>query len=167
MLTAGAQAEGRIEEEAGRAKRYLDSSSYDKLRKEVDLVLIERHKEALQGECEAMLRDDKQADLSRMYHLLMRIDDGLRPMLDSLQSYTETFGMEALKSLQQDTKGQDPKAYVECLLAVYIKFSEVVKKAFDNDTLFLAALDKVLPPHPVCVCVFRTDGRRCRRAGRL
>ena len=43
-----------------RGKRYLDSSSYDKLRKEVDQVLIERHKEALQAECELMLRDDKQ-----------------------------------------------------------------------------------------------------------
>lgn len=54
------KAEARIEEEAVRGKRYLDSSSYDKLRKEVDQVLIERHKDALQAECEAMLKDEKQ-----------------------------------------------------------------------------------------------------------
>lgn len=54
------KAETRIEEEAVRAKRYLDSSSHDKIRKEVDQVLIERHKEALHGECDAMLKDDKQ-----------------------------------------------------------------------------------------------------------
>ncbi len=165
------KAEARIEEEAARSKKYLDSSTHDKLRKEVDQVLIERHKEELQVECEAMLRDDKQsgapcklarillvrlshgggsrADLSRMYHLLLRVEDGIKPMLDVLQSYVESFGMDALKSLlrQDAARAQDPKSYVEVLLSIYQQFSDVVKKAFNNDTFFVAALDKVQTPN--------------------
>jgi hypothetical protein len=37
-----------------------------------------------------------------MYHLLSRIDDGIRPMLDVLQGYVEAYGIEQLKSLSQD-----------------------------------------------------------------
>lgn len=54
------KAELRIEEEQVRAKKFLDPSSLEKVKREVDSVLIEKHKELLQVECENYLRDDKQ-----------------------------------------------------------------------------------------------------------
>ena len=66
------KAETRIEEEQGRAKKFLDLSSYDKarncmylsnvtqLKKEIDMVLVAKHKDMLQVECESYFRDDKR-----------------------------------------------------------------------------------------------------------
>lgn len=135
------KAETRIEEETQRAKKFLDPSSYDKLRKEIDMTLIDKHKEILQVECEMYLRDDNIEDLSRMYRLFSRIDDGIKPMLEVLQSYTTTTGFEKVKSIPA-AQAKDPKTYVETLLDIYKHFSEVVKKAFANDPAFIAALDK-------------------------
>lgn len=85
------------------------------LKKECDTVLIDRHKELLQVECENYLRDDKREgihsltmqpeidvcflDLSRMYKLLSRIEEGIQPMLDVLQNYVVQTGFEAIKSI--------------------------------------------------------------------
>ncbi len=45
---------------------------------------------------------------------MMRIDDGVRPMLDVLQGHVEHFGLDAIKSLRQDSvNANDPKTYVE------------------------------------------------------
>jgi len=137
------KAKDRIAEEAGRAKKYLDSSSHDKLRKECDTVLIERHKERMQVECEAYLTDDKREDLSSMYHLLSRIDEGIRPMLDVLQAHVTKYGLEAIKSIPEASIA-DPVKYVSTLLEVYHKFSDVVLKAFEQDPAFVAALDKAM-----------------------
>jgi len=148
------KAENRIEEEQIRGKKTLDTSSYDKLKKECDSVLIEKHKEILQTECENYLRDDKRKDLTRMYKLLSRIDEGIKPMLEVLQSYVTNTGFEAVKTIPaKDQKVlilmviinlflQDPKAYIETLLKIYDQFNDVVKKAFSNDPAFIAALDR-------------------------
>jgi cullin 1 len=45
------KAETRIAEEEARAKKFLEKSSFDVVRKAVDAVLIEAHKELLQVEC--------------------------------------------------------------------------------------------------------------------
>jgi len=137
------KAKERLEEEANRAKKYLDSSSYDKLKRECDTVLIEKHKEVMQVECENYLKDDKRDDLSRMYHLLSRIPDGIAPMLEVLQTHVTKFGFDAVKGIPAASV-KDPVKYVNTLLEVYTKFSDVVKTAFENDPAFVAALDKAM-----------------------
>jgi cullin 1 len=42
------KAEQRLDEEKTRAQKFLDPSSFDKVRKECDTVLIERHKDLMQ-----------------------------------------------------------------------------------------------------------------------
>lgn len=90
---------------------------------------------------EAYLRDNKQEDLSRMYRLLSRIDDGIKPMLDVLQQYVAQTGFDAIKSLAEKDRGE-AKPYVDTLLSIYAQFSELVRKAFENSPPFVAALDK-------------------------
>jgi len=135
------KAETRIEEEQARGKKTMDSSSYEKLKKECDSVLIEKHKEILQTECENYLRDDKREDLTRMYRLLSRIDEGIKPMLDVLQNYVTNTGFDAVKNIPAKDQ-KEPKAYIETLLKIYDQFNDVVKKAFSNDGAFIAALDR-------------------------
>jgi hypothetical protein len=65
---------------------------------------------------------------------------------------------------------QDPVKYVQTLLDVYVKFSDVVKTAFENDSAFVASLDKV-PLHRVCrvrpcACAELTRAFWCEQAMR-
>jgi len=147
------RAEERIEEEEMRAKSYLDASSYDKHKTAIDEVLLESHKKRLQLECEPMLREERWDDLSRMFRLLGRITNGLDPMLQELEKYVTNVGFSKVKALNIDAAlkpGRRPvrgqpnpgKIYIEALLAVHGQFSSVVKKAFNNDALFVAALDR-------------------------
>jgi hypothetical protein len=90
--------------------------------KECETVLIEKHREKMQEECETMFREDRQpgmtfnpfpslfllsssnfpllfsSDLTRMFHLLSRIN-GIKPMLDVLEKYVTEFGMEKVKAI--------------------------------------------------------------------
>ncbi len=135
------------------------------------MVLIDKHKDMMQNECESMFRDDKRDDLSRMYRLLSRIDGLIEPMLLVLQSYVTQQGLEAVKAVQSSLarEGSGPRdideeaeqakdgasntnaekrvenpaaAYVEALLATHRQYSEVVATAFKSDPAFVAALDK-------------------------
>lgn len=62
-------------------------------------------------------------------------------MLDVLQIYVTQTGFAAVKFLPEKDQG-DAKLYVETLLATYAQFSELVRKAFENNPPFVAALDK-------------------------
>ena len=63
-------------------------------------------------------------------------------MLEVLQNYVVHTGFEAIKAIPTK-EVQDPTKYIETLLQIYEQFSDVVKKAFNNDPSFMAALDKV------------------------
>jgi hypothetical protein len=99
-----------------------------------------------------------------MYHLLSRIDDGIKPMLDVLQAHVTTYGLNAIKGIPEASAQvslpfflcvsstfphlsayvKDPVKYVNTLLEVYNKFNDVVLKAFEQDPAFVATLDRVL-----------------------
>jgi hypothetical protein len=138
------RAERRIEEEHLRGKKLLDTTSWDKLKKECDTVLVDKHKDLIVAECENYLRDDRRegtnhcsdhirdhpfihsfivyltydtsnvmltlmdgTDLNRMYRLMCRIEDGIRPMLEVLQSYVTATGFTHIKNIPpKDTKVQ-------------------------------------------------------------
>eukprot|EP01119_Soliformovum_irregulare_P012630 TRINITY_DN3292_c1_g1_i4.p1 TRINITY_DN3292_c1_g1~~TRINITY_DN3292_c1_g1_i4.p1 ORF type:complete len:651 (-),score=202.85 TRINITY_DN3292_c1_g1_i4:48-1769(-) len=135
------QAQVRLEEEAIRGKKILDPSSLEKLKTECDLALIDKHKEMLQIECEHYLRDEKIEDLNRMYNLLNRLDNGIRPMLDVVENFVAQTGFDAIRAIPAKER-TDPKKYVETLLETYNHFNTLIKKAFNNDNAFGGALDK-------------------------
>jgi hypothetical protein len=99
------RAEIRIEEEEARAKKYLDSSSFDKVKAEIDNALVASHKALMQIECEGMLKSERIDDLRRMHRLLTRLGmDGIQPMLTALFDYIVSTGTEALRALASRTK---------------------------------------------------------------
>jgi len=135
------KAEERLEEEKLRTKRFLDNSSFDKVKRECEFVLIDKHKEAILAECGHYLKDNKLEDLSRMYRLLTCTDDGIKPMLEMLQNHITNVGFDVIRSLPSK-EVQEPKPYVEAILEVYDRFNDIVRKAFNNDPLFVVTLDK-------------------------
>ena len=106
-------------------------------------------------------------DLKRMYKLFSRVQDGLKQMLDTFFNFIVNTGNEAIRALMQSSKKNDKleradstngsrkarssnisddigaQEYVETLLDVHSKFSEMVRLAFDNDQHFTSEMDKV------------------------
>ncbi|KAM9962638.1 hypothetical protein ACTFIR_005554 [Dictyostelium discoideum] len=134
------KAETRIDEEEQRSQKYLNSSSHDKMRRLLHSILIEKHKELLQSECINYLKDEKLDEIYNMYKLLSRIEGGLAPVLETVQKYIQHVGIDAIKSIP-DRSNPDPKIYVETLLKIYLQFSSIIKKSFNNDVSFITVLD--------------------------
>jgi hypothetical protein len=54
-------------------------------------------------------------DLSRMYKLLSRIEEGIQPMLDVLQNYVVQTGFEAIKSIPvKENKVKTYNIFISC-----------------------------------------------------
>lgn len=134
------KAEIRLEEESVRGKKFVNLSTVPKLIKECENVLIDAHKEKMQEECEQMLQEDRQTDLTRMFHLLNRTEN-IKPMLDTLEKYVTSYGLEQIKSIPEAAL-KEPTQYIETLLAVYLKFSGLVKTAFKGSPQFVVTVDK-------------------------
>ncbi|GAM20673.1 hypothetical protein SAMD00019534_038480, partial [Acytostelium subglobosum LB1] len=134
------RAEQRIEEEYHRSQKFLNSSSHEKLKRLLDSILIEKHKDLLHAECINYLKDEKLDNIHRLYKLLSRIEGGLSPVLETVQNYIQQTGFDALKAIP-DASITDPKIYVETLLDIYQRFSSIIKQSFNNDVSFITALD--------------------------
>ena len=107
--------------------------------------------------------------MGRAYALLSRLKDGLATLRDGFETHVRSNGMAALDSLGEtaetvrgrvgilrttgrpDPRGlhgvhapppQDPALYVDAILGVHRKYSDVVVKWLKNDAGFVAALDK-------------------------
>jgi cullin 1 len=147
---------------------YLHPSTNKRLISTVENVLISEHTEQIQEAFLPLLERDRIEDLTRMFKLLARVP----PSLDRLRVYFEEHvkkqGLLAIQTLAesaQDTgtpaetpageeeeeskskrqrpKGDmDPKTYMEALLQVHKKFSDLCQTAFDGEPGFVAALDK-------------------------
>lgn len=82
-------------------------------------------------------------DLSRMHGLLGRIPEGLDPLRAQFEVATKASGLSAIERIAGDKpESVEPKAYVDAILGVYQKYSDLVKKSFRGEAGFNAALDK-------------------------
>lgn len=137
------KAEMRLKEEENRVDMYLHLSSRRMLVTTCETVLVKEHAELLQEEFMRLLQNQKEADLSRMHGLLARIPEGLDPLRAQFEVATKASGLAAIESIASDKpESVEPKAYVDAILGVYQKYSDLVKKSFRGEAGFNAALDK-------------------------
>ncbi|KAK4689012.1 cullin 1, partial [Tremellales sp. Uapishka_1] len=145
------KADTRLQEESDRVNMYLHDSTRTKLKAECEAVLISGHSEIMWDEFQLLLDAEKVDDLARMYGLLMRIPNGLEPLRRKFEDHVKKAGLAAVEKVlpapaaaSEAGKAEvlDPKAYVDALLEVHQKYSDVVNGPFRAELGFNASLDK-------------------------
>lgn len=133
--------EQRLNEEKKRVQVYLHESTQVPLASRCENVLIHRHLDAFRVEFQNLLNADKNDDLARMYMLVSRTPDGLADLKIALENHINNQGQQAIDKCGE-AAANDPKIYVQTILEVHMKFNSLVMTAFNNDSGFVAALDK-------------------------
>ena len=79
-----------------------------------------------------------------MHSLLVRIPEGVQPMLQHLEAFIVQTGVDDMKACAE-VIFTDSEKYMEELLKLFYRFSTLVKEAFKDDPRFLTTRDKVWP----------------------
>uniref|UniRef100_A0A6G1SIR9 Cullin-2 n=1 Tax=Aceria tosichella TaxID=561515 RepID=A0A6G1SIR9_9ACAR len=129
-----------IDLETLRCTKFIHSSSKDKVISEIRARMVADHSKFLYKEAEYMVASDCWQDLHAMYKLLKPIDGGLKTLIQLVQSRITQVGLETIK--QVATSDNPPKDFVESFIQVHKKHSDLIATTFNNDQLFVGALDK-------------------------
>lgn len=137
------KASTRIEEESGRIQMLLHPSTESTLMPTCDEVLVANHAQVIQDEFQTLLAEDRRDDFHQLYKLLSRVEGLLTPIQNTFQEYVKKQGLAAVESLAKENSENkaDPKAYVDTLLSVQSKYSEIVKTAFESNSELVKSLD--------------------------
>jgi len=143
------KAEDALDEERKRVDDYLNTSSETKILKVVEEEILEKVEMLLlekeSSGCRALLQNDKSEDLQRMFRLFSRLENGLNPMANILQSFITSTGEDIINRRKarldggEKDKNDDPK-FVKALMALHEKYLDVVKKDFAGNSLFQKGL---------------------------
>ena len=125
--------EQRINEEAERARHYLDASTESVIVKVVEQELISRHmKNIVEMEHSGvlhMLENQKIDDLARMYKLFSRVENGLTTIITAVSNHLR---QEGRSSVSDDGNKEDPIAFVTVcnsfqLMWIMINFFSLIR----------------------------------------
>ncbi|XP_041463342.1 cullin-5-like isoform X2 [Lytechinus variegatus] len=138
-------ADSKLKEEESRAGRYLDTSkgsnSMSLLTECCVECLVSVFKEEILRECAPMIKSNETSRLNLMLKLMDRVPEGINPMLRDLEEHIIEAGLADMVAAA-DVITTDSEKYVERLLELFHRFSNLVKEAFNDDPRFLTSRDK-------------------------
>ena len=133
------KAESRLEEEKERVNLFLLPEIMVPLMKTCEKSLIADHCSTLRDEFQSLLNNDRVEEMARTYRLLHRIPDGLDPLRTTFEKHVLEAGAAAVNKVA--CADMEPKTYVEALLEVHTKYSDLVITAFNGESEFVRSLD--------------------------
>jgi cullin 1 len=134
-----------------RITEYLNQSSETKLLRIIEEELLEDVKTVLienEGSgCRVLLENDKSEDLQRMFRLFSRIENGLKPIALSFESFILKSGNDIIAQrkarLDEAEKDKpDDNQFVISLIELHMKSHEMIVTIFAGHVLFQQALSK-------------------------
>lgn len=129
--------ESRINEEAERAKHYLDDSTERFIVEVVEDELIKKHMKTIvemeNSGVVHMLMNQKTDDLACMYKLFSRVPDGLKTISDCVSNYLREQGKALVEEQEPATNAI---TFVQNLLDLKDKLDHFLHKSFNNDKIF-------------------------------
>uniref|UniRef100_A0A0D9WCV1 Cullin family profile domain-containing protein n=1 Tax=Leersia perrieri TaxID=77586 RepID=A0A0D9WCV1_9ORYZ len=148
------KAEECLKKEKERVGHYLHISSEQKLLEKVQNELLAQYATPLlekeHSGCFALLRDDKEEDLSRMYRLFSKITRGLEPIANMFKTHVTNEGTALVKQAEdsasnkkpekKDMVGMQEQVFVWKIIELHDKYVAYVTECFQGHTLFHKAL---------------------------
>lgn len=115
-------------------------STVPKLVKQCEERFINDRLDFLYSECNRMVTQENCKDLRNLYIILKPIPDHLKgALIQTFLDHIRNEGLETIKNLSDDNIHI---LFVEEMLKVHTKFTRMIDEVFENDPLFLSALDK-------------------------
>ncbi|KAI8871170.1 Cullin-domain-containing protein [Ramicandelaber brevisporus] len=134
-----------LKDEETRVKLFVVPSTGKPLLAVCEDVLVREHTERIVSQFKPLLEANKIKDLQAMHDLLKRLEDGLTPLWETYQAHVKSEGLGAIEAIYdqfQTEEGNDPKVYVEAILNVHRKYTELTKEAFRSEPGAQTAMDK-------------------------
>ncbi|CAH8868621.1 unnamed protein product [Trichobilharzia szidati] len=158
----------KLAEEEARAVRYLETqpefNSVPKLMKVCLKTFVVDYMDHLLSEVPRLLQEEDTNQLRLCYELINRVPQEIDPLLVLLEEYIRQTGLEDIRA-NAETMLKDADKYVCRLLNLYVRFSHMVKEAFNNDPHFLTARDKAYQDIVNNTSVFVTEIPTSVRSG--
>lgn len=130
----------RMKSEESLSFRYLNPSSFTRLRLECRDRLLSDNVAYINSHCREMLRSEQWRDLGTMYELLSGLENGLELMVSDFEQHLQDAGLKQMQSLIQGNNLLTQ--FVESMLDLYQRYRDQIKIIFKNNSRFLSALDK-------------------------
>ncbi|XP_066597628.1 cullin-2 [Prorops nasuta] len=150
----------RLSQEELRAHKFLHASSLPKVKQCYGEKMVQAHVTWLHAEAESMIVNERRRDLALLYPLLRPLQGALAPLAIKLTQHITEQGLQAIGPLQGENVHIQ---FVENMLEVHAKYSELIKDVFKGDQAFVGALDKAC----TAVVNFRPIPRQPARAPEL
>ncbi|RNA29773.1 cullin-5 [Brachionus plicatilis] len=152
-------ADSKLKEEEKRAQKYLEtgkgSNSLELHRQACIEVLISKYQELIYAECNNLINNNDIKNLKYMFELMDRIPN-VEPLLADLETYIVSEGLRVLRA-NFETITMDSEKYVEQLLELFNKFTNLVEDAFNGDPRFMTSRDKAFKSIVNDTSIFQMD----------
>lgn len=129
----------RLSQEEFRAHKFLHPSSLPKVKQCCEKKMIAVHRTWLYSEAETMIEQERKRDLALLYPLLWPLPSGLVPLVQKLTQHITQQGLQAIGPLQGENVHTQ---FVESILDVHQKYSDLIRDVFKSDQALIGALDK-------------------------
>ncbi|CAK9295071.1 unnamed protein product [Gordionus sp. m RMFG-2023] len=152
----------KIQEEYGRACKYLEiskeeSNSLSLITEACVEVFVDNFKEVIVENVNKLIAENDIKNLNTTYKLIVKSKRNIiSDILPILESHIYKDGVDDMVSCAS-TILSDPEKYVEKLLSLFNKYTNLIETAFQNDPKFLICRDKAFTSIVNDTSIFKLD----------